>query len=71
MAEVMESHSYDYVTLHKTPFCHQTCPKDSPCWLDEVGGHVGKAHMAINCRQPLGPKGALWHTARKKLGPQS
>lgn len=71
MTEVVESHSHDYVILCKTPFCHQTCSKDSPCWLDEVGGYVGKAHMATNCRQPLGDKGGLQHTAGKKLEPQS
>lgn len=52
MPKVMKSHFHDHVTLHKILPCYVTRSRDSPCWVDEAGGCVRKAHMAMNCRQP-------------------
>lgn len=63
MTKVIEPHSHDYIMLHKIPSYYQTCSEDSPCWLAEVGGYVGKVRMAVNCRQVLRAEGGLQHTA--------
>ena len=47
----------------------RTLMLETPRGRDEASSHAGKAHMARNCRQPLGNEGSLQSIVSKRLGP--
>lgn len=61
----MVCHCCGYVMSCRTPL-QQTRARGSLWGLEEVRGNAGQAHVARNCKWPLGPEGVHQWTASKK-----